>query len=89
MHNIAKASPLIAKYACSLYGLAPELIEIADRYTNGAVSNGINNGINTATNYVVDNGRKTVNGVNGIVEQLVDYYADKLPGATNGFNFTD
>jgi len=89
LQNIAKSSPMMARYAASLLGFAPDIIEIADNYSNGAVSNGINNGISTATNYVVDNGKKTVNGVNGIVKQLVDYYADKLPGATNGFNFTD
>jgi len=88
IQNIAKASPLLAKYSASLLGLAPELIEVVDNYTNGAVSNSINNGINTAVNYVKDNGKKAIHNANGIVKQLIDAYADRLPGNTNGFDFS-
>ena len=92
LQNISKASPMLGKYAAALpssvLGFAPDLIEIADHYTNDAVSNGINNGINTAVDFVKDNGKKAVNNANGIVKQFIDAYADRLPGNTNGFDFS-
>ena len=88
MQNLAKASPLLAKYAASMLGVLPEVIEIADNYTDGAVSEGINNSINTAVDFVKDNAKKTANNANGIVKQFIDAYADKLPGNTNGFDFS-
>ena len=59
--------------------MAPELIETADNHTNGAVTNGINNGIQTAVDYVKDNGKKAVNNANGIVNQFIDAYASLMP----------
>ena len=79
MQNLSKASPMLGRYAASLLGLAPDLIEITDNYTNGAVTNGINNGIHTAVDYVKDNGKKAVNNGNGIVKQFIDAYASLMP----------
>jgi|5_EtaG_2_1085323.scaffolds.fasta_scaffold56355_1 hypothetical protein len=69
-------------YVALAIELGPDVVDVVNERTNGSVDKTISNGVKNGVS-------KTVNGVNGIVKQLVDYYADKLPGATNGFNFTD
>lgn len=81
LQNIAKASPMMARYAASLLGIAPELIEIADNYTDGAFSGNVNNAINTAVKPVKDLAKQAVNNTSGIVNQFIDAYSSLMPSA--------
>ncbi len=83
----AKKGIKFAGFVNPFMAMAPELIEIADNYTDGAVSEMEEKGYQTAKDFVVDKGKKAINNANGIVQQFIDAYASLKP--SRGLSNTD
>ena len=86
LKKLSQKSPVLGQIVRSgklrlggYFSYIPDFIDIADSKTGGAVTNGINNGINTALDPVRDLADKAVNNANGIVKQFIDAYASLMP----------
>ena len=84
----AKKGIRFAGFVNPWIGYTPDLLEIADQKTNNAVSKVESQLYEAGKGFVTDNAKKAVNNVQGIVKQFISAYADRLPGTTNGFDWS-